>query len=252
MECRILEIGKLNPHAISMTLLAGAMMEEIHCGQFLHIRCGEGRLLRRPLSICHWQTQPEGMLLRVVFEVRGEGTAWLARRRKGEVLDVLGPLGNGFPVRLGERCLLVGGGIGVPPLLGCAAVSGNAAAILGFRSAQYAMLAGDFRAAGASVQIATDDGSLGYHGFVDALMRSTLERDSGYDAVMACGPRPMLRSVAAVAKEAGIPCLVSMEERMGCGVGACLVCACDMADGSRKKVCSDGPVFPAEEVDWDA
>ena len=85
---------------------------------------------------------------------------------------------------------------------------------------------------------------------MDALVRQELEQDRNYDGVLACGPKPMLRNVANVAQEFGIPCQVSMEERMGCGVGACLVCACDMADGSRKHVCKDGPVFDSEEVDW--
>ena len=91
-----------------------------------------------------------------------------------------------------------------------------------------------------------------YHGFVDALVRQELEKDSAYDYVLACGPKPMLRNVAKVAEEFGVKCLVSMEERMGCGIGACLVCACDMADGSRKHVCKDGPVFDSKEVDWNA
>ena len=104
----------------------------------------------------------------------------------------------------------------------------------------------------AKVMVATDDGSLGYHGFVDALVRQELSEDKNYDAVLACGPKPMLRNVAKAAQEFGVPCQVSMEERMGCGVGACLVCACDMKDGTRKHVCKDGPVFDSKEVDWDA
>ena len=91
-----------------------------------------------------------------------------------------------------------------------------------------------------------------HHGFADALVRQELEQDSKYDYVLACGPKPMLRNVAKVAEEFGVACLVSMEERMGCGIGACLVCACDMNDGSRKHVCKDGPVFDSKEVDWNA
>lgn len=108
-----------------------------------------------------------------------------------------------------------------------------------------------FRSVCSQVQVATDDGSYGFHGYVDALVRRELEGDRGYDAVLACGPRPMLRNVARAAEDFGVRCLVSMEERMGCGVGACLVCACDMADGSRKHVCKDGPVFDSREVNWD-
>ena len=165
----------------------------------------------------------------------------------------LGRAGNGFPMKKDGRYLLVGGGIGVPPMLGCAQYTGgNSTAVLGFRSKDKVILLDDFNEECAKVMLATDDGSLGHHGFVDALVRQELAQDSNYDAVLACGPKPMLRSVAKAAEECGITCLVSMEERMGCGVGACLVCACDMADGSRKHVCKNGPVFDAKEVDWNA
>lgn len=240
--------------AIVMVLEVGDMVRTTfrRPGQFLHIKCGEGQLLRRPISVCTCLAgEPEDLAI-IVFEVRGEGTAWLAQREAGERLDVLGFAGNGFPMEPEGRYLLVGGGIGVPPMLGCAqAGGGRSTAILGFRSKEKAILLEQFRACG-PVLVATDDGSLGYHGFVDALVRQELERDGGYDGVLACGPRPMLYNVAKAAWEYGLPCLVSMEERMGCGVGACLVCACDMADGTKKHVCKDGPVFNAREVDWNA
>ena len=138
-------------------------------------------------------------------------------------------------------------------MLGCAQFAeGKSTAVLGFRSENKVILLDRFEDECAKVLLATDDGSAGYHGFVDALVRQELEQDSAYDAVLACGPKPMLRSVAKAAEEFDVPCLISMEERMGCGVGACLVCACDMADGSRKHVCKDGPVFDSKEVDWNA
>ena len=144
----------------------------------------------------------------------------------------------------------LGGGIGIPPMRGCAqATEGRSTAILGGRSKDKIILQSCFNDECAKVLVATDDGSLGHHGFVDALVRQELEQDKNYDGVLACGPKPMLRNVANVAQEFGIPCQVSMEERMGCGVGACLVCACDMADGSRKHVCKDGPVFRMDELD---
>ena len=245
--CTVVERKKENPYAYSMLLEAEGMEPAV--GQFVHIKCGHSRLLRRPISICDWE---EG-LVRVVFEIRGDGTAWLARRAAGDKLDVLGPLGSGFRLERGSRALLVGGGIGVPPMLGCAQYApGRCTAILGFRSGDRVMLEEQFHSVCSQVQVATDDGSYGFHGYVDALVRRELEGDRGYDAVLACGPRPMLRNVARAAEDFGVRCLVSMEERMGCGVGACLVCACDMADGSRKHVCKDGPVFEAREVDWDA
>jgi dihydroorotate dehydrogenase electron transfer subunit len=222
-------------------------------GQFVHIKCGDALLLRRPISVCSCQEDDPEDLLSIVFEARGAGTRWLAQRREGDVLDVLGLLGNGFDMRPDGRYLLVGGGIGVPPLQGCAQyAAGRCTAILGFRAREQAILLPAFEQLCPSVRVATDDGSLGYHGFIDALLRQELLRDGNYDAVLSCGPKPMLKSVAKVAEEFGVPCQASLEERMGCGVGACLVCACDMADGTRKHVCKNGPVFDAREVNWDA
>ena len=241
--------------AVYMVLEAGDMVRTSFRapGQFVHVKCGEGLLLRRPISVCTCHTDEPNDLVTIVFEVRGEGTDWLARRPVGHSLDVLGLAGNGFTMKPEGRYLLVGGGIGVPPMLGCAQYApGRCTAILGFRSGDRVMLEEQFRSVCSQVQVATDDGSYGFHGYVDALVRRELEGDRGYDAVLACGPRPMLRNVARAAEDFGVRCLVSMEERMGCGVGACLVCACDMADGSRKHVCKDGPVFEAREVDWDA
>jgi dihydroorotate dehydrogenase electron transfer subunit len=222
-------------------------------GQFVHIKCGNGLLLRRPISVCTCAEGQPSDLLRIVFEVRGEGTGWLARRQEGEYLDVLGLLGNGFSMKPEGRYLLAGGGIGIPPMLGCAQFTrGRSTALLAGRSRSKIVLLDEFSETCDRVFVATDDGSLGYCGFIDYLVRGVLRTDPHYDAVLACGPKPMLRMVAKIAREFGVPCQVSMEERMGCGVGACLVCACDMADGNRRHVCKDGPVFAAEEVDWDA
>lgn len=246
----------MNPHAVSLTLEVGNLVEQTYRapGQFVHIRCGEASLLRRPISVCTCQADTPEDLLRIVFEVRGEGTRWLSQRQEGDDLDVLGLLGNGFSVKGEERYLLVGGGIGVPPLYGCAqsGAQNSATAILGFRGADRVMLVEEMKECCGKVLVCTDDGSFGEHGFVDSLLHRELETDSHYDGILACGPKGMLRSVARVAAEVQIPCQVSMEERMGCGVGACLVCACDMNSGARKHVCKDGPVFLAQEVDWDA
>ena len=246
-QCTVAEAVRLNDFACSLTLDVGEEMAgQIACGQFVHIKCGHSRLLRRPISICDWQEN----LLRVVFEVRGEGTEWLARRKAGDRLDVLGPLGHGFDVAAGSL-LVVGGGIGAPPMLGCAKwTAGQSTAVLGFRSADRAMLTEEFQKCCKDVLLCSDDGSLGQKGFVDAQVRAVLEKDKNFTAVLACGPKPMLKNVAAVAAEYGVPCQVSMEERMACGVGACLGCAIQMADGTMKHVCKDGPVFDAEEVEW--
>ena len=248
--CNIVRTEQLNPHAHSLVLNVGEMVPGT--GQFLHIKCGHSRLLRRPISICDWQAEEGGNLLRIVFEVRGDGTLWLSRRQAGEELDVLGPLGHGFETDQKGRYLLVGGGIGVPPLLGCARnAQGNCTAVLGFRDAGHAMLLEEFGQLCREVAVTTDDGSLGRHGFVDTVVEEILSKENNFTAVLACGPKPMLKAVAAAAARYGVPCKVSMEERMGCGVGACLVCACKTKGGQMKHVCKDGPVFDAGEVDWD-
>ncbi len=245
-ECKIVEAVGLNQYAVSITLEAGEIAATAQVGQFVHIKCGEGLLLRRPISICDYQ---EG-LLRIVFEVRGEGTEWLAQRGVGDMLDVMGPLGHGFDV-CGRKLLLVGGGIGVPPMLACAKkAEGEVTAVLGFRSAERAMLVQEFDEECAKVYVASDDGTIGEHGLVDAVVLRLTEKENNFTDILACGPRQMLKAVAGVAAELGIACQVSMEERMGCGVGACLVCACKTADGHYKHACKDGPVFRAEEVDW--
>ena len=249
--CTVAEAVRLNEFACSLTLEAEGM--DLPCEINVLLTDDEGihqvNLDMRgvDISICDWGKNR----LRIVFEVRGEGTEWLARRKAGDTLDVLGPLGCGFQVEREARCLLVGGGIGVPPMLGCAKWTvGRSTAILGFRSADRAMLTEEFQKCCKDVLLCSDDGSLGQKGFVDAQVRAVLEKDKNFTAVLACGPKPMLKNVAAVAAEYGVPCQVSMEERMACGVGACLGCAIQMADGTMKHVCKDGPVFDAEEVEW--
>ncbi len=244
--CRVLQAEQLTADVFSLLLEAGALARAAKPGQFVNIKCGEGNLLRRPISIC----DAEGDTLRVVFQAKGEGTRWLAQRRSGDELDVLGPLGHGYDYPETGKVLVVGGGIGVPPmLLAGKRAPGGAVAAVGFRDQSACILLEDFEEANIPVKIASDNGTVGHHGFVDALVREYLTEDKTISAVFACGPRPMLKSVFTAAKEFGVPCFVSMEERMGCGIGACLVCACSVG-GHYRHVCKDGPVFNAEEVDW--
>ena len=213
-------------------------------GQFLHVLCGEGQLLRRPISIC--DAAPGR--LRLVFQRKGAGTAWLAQRRAGEHLDVLPPRGHGFDCS--GRILLAGGGIGVPPMLLAAKRAGSAAAVLGFKTRASLILQEELQAVCESVDITTEDGSFGQKGFLTLPLEAQLQA-GGFDRGLACGPRPMLRAVNRAAEKYRVPCFVSMEERMGCGIGACLVCACSVG-GHLQHVCKDGPVFDGSEVDWDA
>ncbi len=246
-SCPVTRVTRLGDF-VDMELRQPELAAAAKPGQFLHIRCGHSRVLRRPISIC----DTENGCVRIVFQVKGSGTQWLADRTPGKLLDVLGPLGNGYPLPEG-RILVAGGGIGVPPLLKTAKAAQCAGAVLGFRSAAQAILLEEFQSACETVQVMTDDGSLGEKGFVADGVKALLARGS-YAAVLACGPKIMLKTTAQAAAEAGVPCWVSLEERMGCGIGACLVCACKtVRDGEERysHVCKDGPVFCAEEVVWD-
>ncbi|SEH68650.1 dihydroorotate dehydrogenase electron transfer subunit [Ruminococcus flavefaciens] len=220
-------------------------------GQFVHIRA-KGYTLRRPISICG--IDKEKGTLRIVFEIRGEGTAEIAKLNKGDLIDMLAPLGHGFTVEPSyNKIVLIGGGIGTPPMLPLAKAYGDkAVAISGFRNASAVILQDDFRKTGAETILCTDDGSAGIHGFVTQPLKELAEK-GGIDAVYACGPIPMLKGVAAICKENGIFCQISLEERMACGIGACLGCACRTVRNDEEyfaHVCKDGPVFNAEEVLW--
>lgn len=255
--CTVASMTQLDASTWWMVLEVGKLVEQygLTGGQFLHIKCGDDQLLRRPISvaIAGWD-EPED-LATLIFEVRGEGTKWLSQRREGDKLNVLGPLGNSFDVSQEGHYLLVGGGIGVPPLITCGeCMSWPRTAVLGFRTKEKAFpaIVSRFEEHCEKTHLCTDDGTLGRHGFVDGQVRDLLEQDNSFTQILACGPRPMLKSVAKVAAEFGVSCQVSMEERMACGIGACLGCAIRMKDGIMKHVCKDGPVFNAEEVDWDA
>ena len=255
--CTVASMTQLDANTWWMVLAAGKLVSEhgLTGGQFLHITCGDDQLLRRPISVAYASFDEPEDLVTIIFEVRGEGTQWLSRRRVGDKLDVLGPLGNHFDVSQEGRYLIVGGGIGVPPLIMYGeCLTWPRVAVLGFRTKDKAFpaITSRFEENCEQTYICTDDGTLGRHGFVDGQVRDILEKDKNFTAILACGPKPMLKSVAKAAAEFGVPCQVSMEERMGCGVGACLVCATSMKDGAMKHVCKDGPVFNAEEVDWDA
>ena len=220
-------------------------------GQFVHIRA-KGYTLRRPISICG--IDKEKGTLRIVFEIRGEGTAEIAKLNKGDLIDMLAPLGHGFTVEPSyNKIVLIGGGIGTPPMLPLAKAYGDkAVAISGFRNASAVILQDDFRKTGAETILCTDDGSAGIHGFVTQPLKELAEK-GGIDAVYACGPMPMLKGVAAICRENGIFCQISLEERMACGIGACLGCACRTVRNDEEyfaHVCKDGPVFNAEEVLW--
>lgn len=209
-------------------------------GQFINIRLG-GLFLRRPISICDW----DGEGLTIIYKVVGKGTAVLSDVEPGQDLDVLCGLGNGFDVsRCGGKTVVIGGGVGVPPMYGLAKALLKAGktpvAVLGFNKQEEIFYEDRFRALGIETTVATVDGSCGVKGFVtDALPEQ-------YDYFCACGPLPMLKAVYNATATSG---LLSFEERMGCGFGACMGCSCKTKYGS-KRICKDGPVLEKEEIIW--
>lgn len=218
-------------------------------GQFLSLYSRDGsRLLPRPISIC--EIQGEDRLLRIVYRVAGQGTEEFSGRNVGDVIEVMGPLGNGFSGKSGKS-ILIGGGIGIPPMLALAkSLPGEVQVVLGYRDNNL-FLKEEFEPY-AKVYISTEDGSVGTKGnVIDAILAEGLTADDIY----ACGPMPMLRGVKAYAVEHGIPAQISMEERMACGIGACLGCVCKTTrkDGhshvNNTRICKDGPVFDAQTVE---
>ena len=240
-EYTILSNERLTESVWRMTL-GGDTQYVTRPGQFVNIAL-EGRFLRRPISVCDWDERS----ITLIYKVVGDGTADMSRMTAGMRLDLLTGLGNGFAVRDDvRRPLLVGGGVGVPPLYGLArrliAAGVRPVAVLGFNTAAEVFYADEFRAAGAEVVVATADGSQGVRGFVTDAMRGL-----DFDYFYACGPIPMLKALCSATECDG---QVSLEERMGCGFGACMGCSCKTADGGYKRICREGPVFGRREVAW--
>lgn len=209
-------------------------------GQFINIQINS-LFLRRPISVCDWNDSG----LTIIYKVVGKGTAALSGMAPEQTLDVLCGLGNGFDIsKCGQKTLVVGGGVGVPPMYGLAKALQKAGktpvAILGFNKKEELFYEDKFRALGIETIITTVDGSYGQKGFVtDAF-------PTEYDYFCACGPLPMLRAVYHTSATSG---LMSFEERMGCGFGACMGCSCKTKYGN-KRICKDGPVLEKEEIIW--
>ena len=211
-------------------------------GQFINVKA-DGHFLRRPISVCDWDE--ETAMITIVYKVVGKGTEALSRMQSGQALDVLCGLGNGFDVsKCGKKTLVIGGGAGVPPMYGLAKellrAGKTPVAILGFNTIKEMFYVDDFQALGIETIVTTVDDSFGVKGFVtDALPEE-------YDYFCACGPLPMLKAVYNATATSG---LLSFEERMGCGFGACMGCSCKTKYGN-KRICKDGPVLEKEEIIW--
>ena len=237
----ILTNEALTPSVYRMTL-SGDTSAITAPGQFVNIRLA-GKFLRRPISVCDWE---EGKLT-VVYKVVGHGTAQMAAMTPGESLDLLTGLGNGYDLSLvGAAPLLVGGGVGVPPMYGLAkhlrAMGKEVQVILGFNTKAEIFYEQEFKDLGCTVTVTTADGSYGVKGFVTDAMKNM-----HYSHFCACGPEPMLKALYAASTTSG---QMSFEERMGCGFGACMGCSCKTLTGN-KRICKDGPVMKKEEILWD-
>lgn len=223
-------------------------------GQFFEIKVGgnDSRfILRRPFSVAFCDDKT----VTIRYNVVGAGTEWLSRITPGHELDVLGPLGHGWPIDKSKKTLLVGGSTGIFSVLGAASRLGNmSGAVLGFRSCELVNSVEDFEAFGSTVSVITEDGSSGRKGLITELVKEELEKIK-YDLIFVCGSTMMMKNVAAVVKPYGIDCYVSMEERMACGVGACMGCVVKLKSDNEqgweyKRACAEGPVFNASEVIW--
>ncbi|NWQ43886.1 dihydroorotate dehydrogenase electron transfer subunit [Bacillus sp. EB106-08-02-XG196] len=249
--CRIISQTEIAKDIFQLTVEANFVNEIKAPGQFVHIRVDKSfdPLLRRPISIS--SVDSVNSQFTMIYRKEGKGTSLLAEKGKGMLLDILGPLGNGFPVNEvnpGETALLVGGGIGVPPLYELSnqliAKGVKVIHVLGFQTQSAVFYENEFSDNG-ETYITTVDGSYGKKGFVTDIIKN-LE----FDCLYTCGPTPMLKAIENEYSDKKL--FLSLEERMGCGIGACFACVCktseDPSGVSYKKVCSDGPVFRAGEV----
>ncbi|MDE6585807.1 MAG: dihydroorotate dehydrogenase electron transfer subunit [Clostridia bacterium] len=235
-----------NVYMITLTLPESA--QSFHGGQFVNIETGDKSLpLRRPLGVC----KTDGHDLSLCYQVKGKGTKKLTEAKAGDKLKVLYPLGNYFNLSGYKKIAVVGGGVGIFPLI--AAIRENKDkeiySYIGFRNKNAVCLLDEFKAC-KKLTVTTDDGSFGKTGnAVQSFIADV--KEIAPDVIISCGPPVMLKALknSLKSENINIPCLVSLEERMGCGIGACLVCVCKTADGNNARVCKDGPVFDINEVE---
>ncbi|MBQ9934428.1 MAG: dihydroorotate dehydrogenase electron transfer subunit [Lachnospiraceae bacterium] len=248
MTAKIIRQEMIGTDIFSMVIEAKDIAVQARPGQFVDLYSADGsKLLPRPISLC--EIDREAGTLRLVYRIAGKGTAEFAKLTAGHTIDVLGPLGNGFNLEDG-KAILIGGGIGIPPMLQLAKeLNCDKSIVLGYRDEEF--LSEEFAPYG-DVYKSSDNGAIGVKGTVmDAIKEYGIEGTHIY----ACGPTPMLRAIQQYALSNGIRAQLSLEERMACGVGACLACVCKSkevdhhSNVNNKRVCKDGPVFYAEEVE---
>lgn len=250
LDTTLVAVEWLNAKNVLLTLTASQQMPEMLPGQFVEVRIDNAPdvFLRRPISIHFFD--PQRNLLYLMVQVVGKGTKRMAALNVGDVLNLILPLGNTFSIpESPQRLLLVGGGVGVAPLLYLGAElkkkGHRVTFLLGARTANDLLRMEAFKGYG-DVYVTTEDASLGEKGFVT---QHSLLQQQNFDFIYTCGPTPMMQAVARYAKEKGIPCEASLENTMACGLGACLCCVTDTQHG-HKCVCSDGPIFNINELKW--
>jgi dihydroorotate dehydrogenase electron transfer subunit len=254
VACKVLRNDTVDNRFCVMQLEAATIARDAVPGQFVMVKPNraDDPLLRRPLGV----HRVKGGTIRLLYEVIGKGTALLSRVKPGDSVDVIGPLGNGFPLlpKTEDRsAVLIAGGMGVAPLLFLAErlAGKKPLVLLGAKKRPGILCEGEFRALGCRVCVATDDGSRGFKGSVSALLSHTLSTaDYGLRTLYACGPRAMLKAVARIAAAKRMPAYVSLEAHLSCGFGACLGCAVATVDGYMR-VCKEGPVFEARQLIWE-
>jgi len=254
LKAKIIENRMIAQGFYKMRLRSECLAKKSKPGQFVEIKCSKGHevLLRRPFSVHRILNGG----IEVLYEVIGRGTKSLSARGKGDSLDIIGPIGRGFEFSGGKRrALIVAGGMGVAPLLCLAEKMAKKRirpyVMIGAKTASHIICEKEFKKIGSFVIVSTEDGSKGNKGFVTGCLTALLSTiNYKLSTIYACGPHPMLKAVANIADNHGIPCQVSLEERMACGVGACLGCPVKIRSGGYKMVCKDGPVFDAKEIAW--
>jgi len=253
LEVEIIENKSIAQGFYKMRLDSKYLAKNSKPGQFVEIKCSDDGevLLRRPFGVHRiWNGGIE-----VLYEVIGKGTELLSRKKPGEMLDIIGPLGNGFfvrwsTVRSPRSTILIAGGVGVAPLVALAQdlikKKSKVIVIIGAKTGSHILCEKELKELGCEIKIATEDGSRGHKGLATDILRNT--KHETRTTIYACGPAAMLKTVAKIAEAKRVPCQVSMEERMACGVGVCLGCPVKIKSGGYKMVCKDGPVFDAKEV----
>jgi dihydroorotate dehydrogenase electron transfer subunit len=265
IESSLLFNDEISPGYRRMRLSAtDAFVDEAAPGRFVMLRIEDSAdpLLRRPFAIFDANASASGTYFEILYRVVGKGTARLSAKKEGDRLDILGPLGKGFrPDTSAEEHWLVGGGIGLAPLYALARKLSSLPSVVslfaGGRGRADILCADEFKALGIECNFTTEDGSLGARALVTQSLIGRIESLKSNVAIYACGPRGMLRAVARIAARHAIPCQVSLESRMACGIGVCLGCVVEGRNSSAQTpdfhcVCAEGPVFDANEIDWDS